>query len=701
MVDMFSRNPEQSKGISFYRLMSLVGILVSVFFSCIFLWVFPGEELIWDRVLVFCASVFCYLISYKKSLSRKRIYLAVNGLFYLFTAQIILSNVLNGFEFVYLVSLFVTLQAISISFRDEKQSAWYLGYSAFLTSLGVLLMENQDFSQGVFIIATISISSLLLFVIVRIKSKFHRSIKVHEELLRTIVSKTEDALFLTDFEGLIHETNERALEMFGYTKEEMHRMDFAWLRKEQLSEDEDALGVVQLIENKFWNSEVELVGKDGHCFVGYVSIGMIKKFSDEYLVYRVKDVTSRKEAEQQLIEAKDQAEAADHAKSLFLATMSHEIRTPMNGVIGMTNLLSITDLNGEQKGFVETIKKSGENLIVIINDILDFSKIESGKVELEKVVYDLHDMLYDVVDLLSQTAEGKKLSLALKIGADVPRKVVGDAVRLKQILVNLVNNAIKFTDTGSVHVFVDLPQDGDKKSLHFRVEDTGIGIPDEKLHRLFQSFSQVDSSTTRKYGGTGLGLAICKNLVEIMGGKISVSSSENQGSVFSFDIAFPDEVSAEFQERPIEIHLDNKLEAFNLEELKVLVAEDNIVNQQVAMLILKNIGINADIVSNGLRAIEALDAEHYDLVFMDLQMPEMDGMTATREILKSRKDAWIIAMTANAMKEDRDACLEVGMKGFVSKPIVVAEIKEQILNFLKDAHIDTKSDANSNDSSIK
>lgn len=695
---MFSQNPGQSKGIAFYRLMSVVGIVVSIFFGAMFFLVFQGEELVWDRVFVFAASCACYGLTFSRRVSRKKIYMLVSGMFYLFTAQVILACVLNEFAFAYIVSLFLTMQAISISFRDEKQGAWFLAYSAILAAAGVLMVPSQKLSQCLFLVGTLWTSCALMYIIVRIKSKFQRGIRMHEELLRTIVSKTEDALFLTDFEGYIQDSNDRATELFGYSREELFLMDFGWLRKYKLSVEDDERGVRQLNEDKFWNSEVELVDKQGSSFVADVNIGMIKKSNDEYLVYRVKDVTQQKDGERQLIEAKEQAEAADLAKSQFLATMSHEIRTPMNGVIGMTNLLAQTELSHDQRGLLDTIRKSGQNLVSIINDILDFSKIESGKIDLENQTFNLHELLYDVIELLSSTAEGKDLTLALMIGVDVPLHVVGDSLRVKQILINLVNNAIKFTNDGSVRLYVD-KHEGHDDMLRFKIQDTGIGIPDEKLHRLFQSFSQVDSSTTRKYGGTGLGLAICKSLVEHMGGQIWVESEVGNGSQFLFTIAFPDEIKVENTSPEDEESVDKQLEAFDFSTISVLVAEDNLVNQQVALLILRNLGIEADIVSNGLEAIEAANSKDYHVIFMDLQMPEMDGITATNEILANTPGQCIIAMTANAMKEDREACLEAGMYGFVSKPVDVNEIKQQLLSLMRLPENEVKSDNSSKESS--
>lgn len=684
---MISTHKSKSRGLGFYRMMCVVGMLTSLFFGMTFLLVFDdSRELIWDRVFVFLLSAGGYLLSFSKRIAAKRKYQFVGILFYAFTAQTVVSNVLNDFGFLHLVALFLTLQAIAISFRDERQAGFYLCYTSLLVALGLFIFSSHDVSQKLFIFGTVAISCVLLFVIVRIKSGFQRNVKIHEELLATIVSKTEDAIFLTDFEGDIHEANERSGEMFGYDPQEIEGRNFSILRDSELTREEDEEGVKQLLKNKFWNSEVTLRREDGSQFIGYVSVGWIRKFENEYLVYRVKDITKRKESERQLIQAKESAEQAAVAKSQFLATMSHEIRTPMNGVIGMTGLLKDTELSDEQMKYVDTISKSGENLLVIINDILDFSKIESGKVELDVHPFDLREKMLEVIGLLDPSAENKNIDLIMTIGPHVNTAIVADSTRIKQVLMNLINNAIKFTEAGSIKVEVDKTQVGDKEGLEFSIVDTGIGIPEAKLGTLFESFTQVDSSITRKFGGTGLGLAICKNLIELMGGELYVESTEGQGSTFKFTIAIEQSTAEDIDIFEVEEdHLDAELAKFDLTTLKVLMAEDNVVNQQVASLILSNIGISCDIVDNGVKALESATTKTYDLVLMDVQMPEMDGLTATQKIIEYFGDGYcppIIALTANAMREDQQQCLDAGMQAFIPKPILLPNLKMALCQVL-------------------
>jgi PAS domain S-box-containing protein len=617
----------------------------------------------------------------------------------------------------------------------------------------------------------------------------------------SLLDQVRNSVIATDLRGNIIYWNRFAEVLYQYTAREILGKSIAETivpidRHWRISE------IMAAIESSsYLECELRVRRKDGSVFPAFYTFNALKDLKGKHIgfVGVSVDLTERKRAEQDLLLAKERAESATKAKSEFLANMSHEIRTPMNAVIGLTGLLLNTEIDEQQRGYIEIIRSSGDSLLSIISDILDFSKIEGGMLELESQPFDLIDCLEASIDLVEDAAVKKGLSISYTIPPTVPSTIVGDSARLRQVLVNLLSNAVKFTERGSVHIAVSSLPVGSGHEIQFSVQDTGIGISEDRMDRLFQSFSQVDASMTRKYGGTGLGLAISKHLVSLMGGSIRAESNLGQGSIFYFSIlaqAAAQMATDGFAGKPVLVvtedeplrellyvilnswfmqpktvssavlaedclskdsfdlilldlqtdHWDFMMQTASLKSipvialgtiggdavqfsstisrpvrpsslaqavyravqkrggrgpfslqapsastkdemnLSILLAEDNAVNQMVALRMLERLGCRADVAANGLEVCRAIEMEHYDVVLMDVQMPEMDGLEATRRIrgMPGILQPYIIAMTAHAMKGDKEECLKAGMDDYVSKPVRIEQLQAALQNSRKE-----------------
>ena len=452
-----------------------------------------------------------------------------------------------------------------------------------------------------------------------------------------------------------------------------------------LSEDSLEKGAVR------W-SPVTMQTKNGEIKEMLANVFATEYYGQNGLMVWLVDVTEIRKIEADLRNARDIAEDSARVKSEFLANMSHEIRTPMNAILGMMHLVKQTMLGDKQLIYVETAEKSAKLLLRIINDILDFSKIEAGKLEMESSMFSLRSIVEEVATVVSESVDKKNLILSYLIDDEIPHWVLGDSIRLKQVLLNLLSNAIKFTSKGSIRLSVHVENSDEKNAfLKFSVRDTGIGMSEKAMQRLFTPFTQADSSMTRKYGGTGLGLTISKSLIEMMHGEIQCESREGVGTIFTFTAQF--ELPA-----PKSSTLDQVLESATEEAEKsgvhipeymkgisILLVEDNKINQLVATELLKSQGFLVDVAENGKEAIQRVHEKNYDMVLMDIQMPEMDGLQATRFIRQEERFAElpILAMTANAMAGDRELCLEAGMNDHIAKPIQPSNLYRTLIKWLQ------------------
>ena len=483
--------------------------------------------------------------------------------------------------------------------------------------------------------------------------------------------ETSEAMFITDSEVQVIRANSAFTDITGYSESEVIGKKPGSFLKSGLQNKAFYQEMWQEIKTTgSWSGEIYNKRKNGEIFPEYLSISTVKDADGEtsHYVAHFVDISEQKNNEKRLEQARHDAEAANLAKSRFLAAMSHEIRTPMNAVLGIFDLLKDTDLSDQQIQLIDTGHESGKLLLGIINNILDFSKMEAGKFELDNEAFDLKELIQRTVDLLKVQADAKPLALQLKLDGSLPHYVTGDPLRLRQILLNLLNNAIKFTDQGRVEIRAqEISSDEHRSELQFDIIDTGIGITPEFTQTLFDEFTMADETHSRAYEGTGLGLAICKQLVQLMDGDIQVSSELGKGSTFSFKIKLLKANANERLNRHKQTSSQNTLEGTH-----ILLAEDNAANQMIIGKILEHAGVKVDMVNNGQEAIDAVQLKPYDLILMDISMPDKDGIAATQEIRALAKpycEIPVIALTAHALTGDRQRFLAAGMNDYQTKPI--------------------------------
>jgi PAS domain S-box-containing protein len=496
---------------------------------------------------------------------------------------------------------------------------------------------------------------------------------------KAVVEDGSDIIFVVDYEGKIHYHNTSVHETLGYRSNSLIGKNFFhYIIPESLPEIERQF---KLSRKRSYSENVEFQfrRKDNtYRFLEFNAINLKYKDGLEGFILDCRDITQRKENEAELVRLQK-------AKEQFLANMSHEIRTPINGIVGMANLLGRNPSLEERDTYLSAIKHSAENLVVIINDILDLAAIESGKLRFEKIAFNLEDFLPTVISTFTYQAREKRIAIEYEIEDSLRKILVGDPVRLNQILINLISNAVKFTHAGSIKILCGIEREQKNGCLvRIQVTDTGVGIPQEKLNTIFESFSQADASVTRKYGGTGLGLTIVKQLVELQKGKITVASKEHEGSTFT--VTIPYEIGKASKISQSAARNAKEMKNAKASQLYVLLVEDNEINRLYAKSILKNWHCLTDTAENGLVAVEKIKSQEYDVVLMDIQMPIMDGYETTKTIRQMdgpQRNVPILALTANATRADVDKCIAACMNDYLPKPFTPDDLYRKIFTELK------------------
>ncbi len=492
-----------------------------------------------------------------------------------------------------------------------------------------------------------------------------------QKQLQTVISNAPIILFSIDRNGIFQLFEGRGLEILGIDKQKILSKSFeenSWLpiSREDVAKaiNGEEFTTITEWENKFFETYFSPIRDLDKNITGILGIAT--------------DKTVNVMAEKELKKAKQLAEDSVKVKEQFLANMSHEIRTPMNGIIGLTRILLKTALNPEQLRYLQSINTCSDNLLIIINDLLDVSKIEAGKMTFENIPFSIDELANQTIELFQAKADEKEVQLSLEKDPTIPAYIEGDPTRLSQILNNLVSNAIKFTDKGEVRLRLKMKSiENEKVTIVFEVKDSGIGIAEKSLSSIFESFTQANSDTTRKFGGTGLGLTIVKNLVEMQNGEIEVKSKPGSGTTFIFSLPYL------ISSKPVEVKENNDSSTLDISKLKILIAEDNKVNQMVIKKTFSDWNTSVDIAENGVKVLEALRENDYDIILMDIQMPEMDGYTAVKNIRSEfdepKKSIPIMAMTAHASPIEKQKCLDAGMQDYISKPFDPYTLKKKIV----------------------